>query len=731
MRKSRTRPARAALQDVEGVLYLSAEAHPVELTAAAGGEGDSKLPTFSGVAYSGGLLVGAGGFGLPVVVDLEGLNVSKKSRPVLLRHNDREIVGHTTSIEVGKQIKVAGIVSGTGQAAQEVVANGKNQFPWQFSIGCRELKVAYVDQGEKVQVNGRTFTGPLYVCRQGTLSEISFCALGVDDNTSARVAASLSPPGPPPMKPTFAEWLVSLGFAKGESDLTAAQRPRFEQLYQDTIVAADPDPDEDEEDTDLDDPLAKLRAAHAGEIVRQAKIRKLFAAAGLDDSAELHAQAISEGWDEEKVELHILRAARPSGPGIHSRSHESDCTADALTGAMMLQGGLDFNRLDGTLLASREGRAIFAGSKAGRAPHWLRAGINDDAKQKVFELAHRFADISAVDLCREACRLDGKQAFGRAETLKAAFSGGSLGNMFNTNVNAAILSRYMIFGDSTRGWTQENLDVANFQPRDLIRMTRGRALKKLPRGKSAQHTAFADVAEQYRIARYAQQFVIDEQDAIDDRFGEIMATATAMMAEESAALRPDLVYAILAANAALADTVALFHASHNNLKTTSALSAANLKQAIAALELQTENSRSLTLTATHLIVPPTLKHPASELLQSTSIVLAGTAGSVTERGSANTINAIEQIVPVADPRLENGVVDPDSETAFGGSSSTWYLASRFGHTIEVGYLRGTGGAPRVRTWSYDKEGTYGLGADVNLDIGAKAKDFKGLVKSTA
>jgi hypothetical protein len=140
-----------------------------------------------------------------------------------------------------------------------------------------------------------------------------------------------------------------------------------------------------------------------------------------------------------------------------------------------------------------------------------------------------------------------------------------------------------------------------------------------------------------------------------------------------------------------------------------------------------ENGVNLNLMATHVIVPWTLRHTIKELLASVQIVIAGTAGSVTERGNMNTL-ADDGLTAVADARLENGLTDPDSGTALSGSDSTWYLACADVPTIEVAYLRGTGKAPQTRSWVLT-QGEYGMGWDIALDIGAKAMGWRGLVQS--
>ena len=49
------------------------------------------------------------------------------------------------------------------------------------------------------------------------------------------------------------------------------------------------------------------------------------------------------------------------------------------------------------------------------------------------------------------------------------------------------------------------------------RVQKGGRLKKHARGKSAQHHSGNDTMEEYRIARYSDQFFIDDMDIIDDR----------------------------------------------------------------------------------------------------------------------------------------------------------------------------------------------------------------------
>ena len=267
-------------------------------------------------------------------------------------------------------------------------------------------------------------------------------------------------------------------------------------------------------------------------------------------------------------------------------------------------------------------------------------------------------------------------------------------------------------------------------------MVIGPGLTKLPRGGTADHASYSDTSESYKVARYSQMFELDEMDIINDRLGALGETPM-KMGQAAAWLRPDLVYAHLLANPILAQTSrALFNSTDANLLTSAALSAAKLKSAVSAQSLFRESGRNLNLKTTHLIVPSTLIYTARELVTSAQILITGTSGpdasstyNVTERGSENTLRA-DNLTIISDARLDNGVVDPDTGTTYAGSSSSWYVASIFAQTIEVGYLRGAGRAPQVRPFVLDK-GRYGIGWDVQHALGVKALDWRGLVKNTA
>lgn len=222
--ESRAQAAAGALLEADSVpADVEFVAAPVEL-AAAGPDSEGQLRRFTMVAYSGGVMQPRG-FPGNVVVDLRGLTVAEGPRPILLGHDPRQIVGHTTKVAVTGQITAAGVISGAGAAAQEVLAAAANGFPWRASIGARATRVQRVEAGEQVEVNGRMFRGPLDVVRQARLQEISFLALPGDERTSATVEATIE--RTPIMD--FNAWLEASGYQR--DDLSAAQLQSLHAIY--------------------------------------------------------------------------------------------------------------------------------------------------------------------------------------------------------------------------------------------------------------------------------------------------------------------------------------------------------------------------------------------------------------------------------------------------------------------------------------------------------------------
>ena len=637
------------------------------------------------------------------------------------------------------------------------------------SAGYRALEFTDIPAGQSATVKGRTYTArqrTLRITTRWALREVSLVPIGADARSKIRAEHF----GAPTVNPQLRAFLESIGLRKEASEAEAqafySQLNTADKARADAAAAQSPNnpapaaggagtttrsettppaapATQPAQTTQRQDPSSNPPASppatppNPAEAARQAaeqalaserlRVRSLRELAGQDVPAELLTRAIDEGWDETRASREFLTAVRSGRqnlagdpnyrPGIHSRSQEQDCTVRSLAmGLMIGRSNLDPIRrytevVDGTF------RQI------------PNAEQNQDL-QRAADNAWHYRDMSLVDVCREALRMDGQRIpTSRSEMVRAAVSTHTLSAIFTTNFSAALLASYTDGADTTVGWTSE-ADVPNFQSNERAQMGKFGRLKKHTRGGTAEHLGTSDSKEAYKIARYTGQFVVDEMDLIDDRFGAIEQTSPADMGLSARQLRPNLVYAILLANEALdADSVTLFHANHGNT-TTGALASATLQAALTLMAKQRKNKRPLNLRARFLIVPQDLAWTAAELIKSTQLVVAGNTDLV--KGNANVLANLLEIR--ADDRIGvAGVTDPRDDTARVGTATNYFLAARPGEegakTIEVGYLRGTGRMPQVRSF-VQQQGQWGIGWDVSMDIGAKALDFPGLVKST-
>lgn len=177
------------------------------LAAAKDGDGKEELPKMMLMANSGKPM-DIEGFFDPVILDIAGAKFDKKSTAIIADHNTQLRIGHTTEQAVipfggkaeinGKTIKgpmiaASGVVSSESETAKGFVADGRKKFPFQVSVGAfiQPGGAEFVPEGEKAEVNGKNWAGPLLVARKTLIRELTVAVLGADNNTSAKLAAQI------------------------------------------------------------------------------------------------------------------------------------------------------------------------------------------------------------------------------------------------------------------------------------------------------------------------------------------------------------------------------------------------------------------------------------------------------------------------------------------------------------------------------------------------------------
>ena len=150
-----------------------------------------KKRTFTGVAYSGEPILDHW-YWDRVIFDLDSIQI-KGRIPALLEHRSSQRAGaiNSHSIDYAQGLVISGDLM-SNEFGSQVAQDSDDGFPWQMSVRIEPSSTEEIAADQSVTVNGKTYQGPITVFRGGRIREVSFCALGADDNTNA-VAASHNP----------------------------------------------------------------------------------------------------------------------------------------------------------------------------------------------------------------------------------------------------------------------------------------------------------------------------------------------------------------------------------------------------------------------------------------------------------------------------------------------------------------------------------------------------------
>lgn len=660
-------------------------------------EAAGRVPTFSMVAYTGGPMRLAG-FQDPVVVDLTGVRAAAESVAILRDHQPSHPLGHG-SIEVRDgRIIASGELSVPSEDREQVVAAAKAGFPWQASIGARVLRAERYRRGQRVTVNGRAFGGPVIVARRVEIREISVLALGADQNTKTRIAAAITDKG---HTMTFEEFLESLSIEA--SAITDEQRADLETAWKiktgkvgtiaATVTGNTPGGGGEPAVTerDADDLIADIRAKHAAELDRIAKVRELCG----DEHPDICAKAVSEGWSEQKTELEILKSGRSTiGIAVRRGSAGEPVNTNVLEAAVLMSLGYD----DKEMLAGYD--------------------------EPVVDQADRIRGMGLKDLCL-ACarleRLDVPTVFGNGtEVIRAATSTRSLTSIVSNVVSKIAMKIYEAHPIVAFQIGRERT-VPDFKSVSSYRLDGTGKWEQVGKDSKLKHGLLEDTGYTNQADTYGQIIGIGRKDIINDDLG-ILRDIGRLMGQSGAALIDDLLFTLL-----LANTGSFFSSGNGNLSSgsNSAFGLTGLGTARqifrkfkAGPGAKDKDKRPINVQPKVLLVPPELETDAEAILNSTSLNLAGTTDS--EKPSQNPWRNKYRLAVA--PHLSDS-------TYTGNSATAWFLFAdpAIVPALEIAFVNGkrTPTIERVAPPS-DVLGLYYRGY---LDVGVSFVDPKGAVKS--
>lgn len=476
----------------EGTLQLVSEPGAITIEAAADdtppADGKPKLPRFSMVAYTGGVMRIAG-WRYPVVVDLAGLGIPSQNRPIRFGHDMQSGVGHTDTIRIEEgKLLAAGVVSRDTAAAREIVTSARNGFPWQASIGAGVDEYEFIKPDQKVLVNGRDFMGPVNVVRKATLGEISFVDLGADGQTSANVAALATP-----FKEENSEMADSntMGAQTPPVPPTTAAPSKTPPPVQAAVPSAPSTPAEQP------DPLAvqKLRAEAAAETKRIAAMRKICAGR----YPEIEAQAIRDGWDETRCELEVLRASRPTVPAAH-------VCDNTVSGTLLEAACLMTAKLEG-VQDLFDSRTLEAAQKRFRGGIGLQELLLEAAWANGYS-GHNFRDSRTI------------MRFAFKPELEAGFSTIDIGGILSNVANKFLLEGFFAVERTWRNIAAVR-SVSDFKTVTSYRLIGKDQYEQVPPGGELKHGTLGNETYSNKADTYGLLLSIDRRDMINDDLSAI------------------------------------------------------------------------------------------------------------------------------------------------------------------------------------------------------------------
>lgn len=698
--KNRRQTKPPVLAEGQKRITLTSHVADLELTAAepAPDGQKQKVRAFSMTAYTGGQM-NLAGYYWPVVVDLEGMAVNSQTRPILYSHDMTQIVGHSDKITVTKQtVKVAGKVSGVSVAAAEVLALADNGFPWQASIGASVSQLEFVDRGNTVKVNGRSFQGPLYVARKTSLREISFAALGADDNTSASVAASLHSPQENGNM-GFENWLKANGFelsSLSESQATVL-RAAYEAESSDAQDEGQGKPARNVAKTEvqasLDQESVRKQIAdiHASEAERITGIRLVFQKHGTSTfevagkKVSLEAHAIREGWSVDRAELEALRASRPKSPAIHVAQDFSSNL-----------GVLECAVAKTARLPNRE--KSFDEKTLEAADRQYKSGVG---LQRLLIMAASAAGFNVQQ---------GPLTNVTKDFLRAAFSMHEIINILSNTGNKMLLESFNAVESVWRSIGTVN-SVNDFKTKTSYRLVDDAKFDKVGPDGRLKHALFEEESFTNRAETYGKILQLNRQDIINDDLGAL--TSRAQKIGRGAALRLNEVFWLeFNTNSTFFTTARknYFEGAATNLQFSSLQTAEQM-----FMDQVDPKGNPLAVMPAILLVPTSLAVTAKELFVSQNLITGSTGKNVASNVFAGMYR----------PEVSAYV----GNTAFGGTQTSWYLLANPNDlpTIEVVFLNGQQ-TPIIEEAEADFD-SLGIAMRGYFDFGVAKQDWRGGVRS--
>jgi len=632
---------------------------------------------------------------VPEVLLMSGCKLPKSRQIPLLdthsRHSTGDVIGSYRDMRIDGEELVGRSFYSAVPEAESAWTKTREGHLTDYSIGYRVHKSIFIPAGEVRTIDGREWKGPLRLGTSWTPKELSACPIGADDRAKARAYIDTNDEVETEEENIMDEktraMLVGLGMSadadeEGVRDFIAKLVTISEKAKDDARYV------EPKAETPIDIEAERTEARRA-ERLRVSEIdsmcKKFSCPEKLRDNLIVGEKTIDEA--RAAIMNHILETKKEEKPLPPQRGDVPTIIADET----------DKFRI------------------AAESSILLRAGLPGHEEYRKVPGASDFAGYSLIELARNSLRLanrplggDVRDVVGRAMTTS---------DFPKILQNVAHKALWLGWEGANETWSEwcDTGSVSDFKTHYSPRISEFSDLEEIAEMEEYKYGIRTEASEQYRVVTFGKLAGISRQAVINDDLNAI--TTNFMGMGESAARKVgDLPYAVLTANAAMGDNVALFNATHNNYESGSGSppGIASLEAAFLAMGTQKDlqGLRRLNIRPQFFLAPYALMGPAEIFFRSEKFSDNSTAATDSTFASTryNPYSG-DTIKRIYESRLDDASV------------TAWYLAARKGRTVKIFFLNGIQTPYLEQQQEFTVDGTT---FKVRIDAGAKAMDYRGL-----
>lgn len=351
----------------------------------------------------------------------------------------------------------------------------------------------------------------------------------------------------------------------------------------------------------------------------------------------------------------------------------------------------------------------------------LRNALNHriDSKVELKETGRHFRGLSLMEMGREVLEYHGVKTRGMSKMEVAQLI---LSDVVQKRTGYQTTDDFPhILLDAANKTLRQSYDQAPQTFRPFVRVVKNADFKNINRvqlgeapslqliGEHGETTygAVGESKETYTIKRYGRIVPFTYEAMVNDDL-DAFSRVPRGLGFQAANLESDLVYGILTANAAMGDSVALFHSSHSNLTNPgTAISDTSLgvMRKVGRVQTGIDGATKLNIMFKYLIVPAALETLAQKYL---AVITPNASSSVNPFAGAFQL--------VVEPRL-----DADSVIKWYGAADPAQI-----DVIEMAYLDGQESVYMNNEVDFD---TRGLKLRAEHAVGVKAIDHRGLYRN--